>query len=1012
MKAVSWLGMVFCLLMHSVWAADKPLTVAFYYGKKPPLMDLRAFDVVVVDPEQISNPTAHIRQTNIAHRLFARLSLGQLSPEHPLHAQFPAECFAGTGASRDAQTINQTCAAWPTFFLDKIVAPLWQSGWRGFLLDDLARYQRYARTAEARAAQVQGMVALVKEFKRRYPAAELMLQDGFELLPGVGNLTFALAAGSLFEGYGSGSRPYNAVLEKDRALLLEKLHQARDTYHFPVVVMDYVDPDLPDSRKLARETAQKILALGFIPWVADGDLSSIGVSSIELLPRRILVVLEAKQSESGKDQDLMETEPHRFLGILFAHLGLSYEFVDLNKQPLPDDILVGRYAGIVTWFLGGQDHAEFRPWIRRHVRAGMRVAMFGSLGFTPDDETAKVLGIKQVDATGLNELELVHADPDMTGFETDVAPSPSQLVPIRLSDEGLKQGKILVRLRDKARKNTIFDGAALTAWGGFVWTPYEIIEIRMNDQTNWVINPLKFLRATLQLPDVPVPDVTSEGGRRSLLIHIDGDGFPSKAEIKSPWPDMKEAYGADIILRSFLEHYKFPTAMSIIESETSPMGRFPAISTRLEDIARKMMRLPFIEGASHSYTHPLVWGKEVEKDLRKKYGKHDPRRHDARPEDIDDEEGTHSITIEGYEFGMNREIKGSIDYINSRLMPPGKRVKVMLWTGDCMPPFEALEATYQYGFFNMNGGDTLITERNNSWTMIASQSLRKGGVLQIHAPHQNENVYTNDWEGPFYGFERVVQTFKLTDTEYRFKPVNIYYHTYAGTKAGSIYGLKTAYDWAASRPLTHIYPSEYIQKVLDFEQTTLSRDVLSGDLWVRTGDHLRTLRQSGNLPFSKWAGSTGVVGVTQYAAAKGQPEFDVTYLTLGAGEVLLPAQPENAKYPYLAEANGTAGDFSRHVTANGSETRFSLSFAAHNNEVIFTLAQAAGCKVLVDGYPLTPVAASKWSIYSPNHRAEDQRANTMTPIPSNVGYQHYEPKKSSKPDYLPTKYQVQVQCRG
>ncbi len=79
--------------------------------------------------------------------------------------------------------------------------------------------------------------------------------------------------------------------------------------------------------------------------------------------------------------------------------------------------------------------------------------------------------------------------------------------------------------------------------------------------------------------------------------------------------------------------------------------------------------------------------------------------------------------------------------------------------------------------------------------------------------------------------------------------------------------------------------------------------------------------------------------------------------------------------------------------------------------MIFTLAQAAGCKVWVDGHPVAPVA-SKWSIYSPNHRAEDQRANTMTPIVSNLGYLHFEPKKSSTPDYLPTQYQVQVQCRG
>ena len=31
----------------------------------------------------------------------------------------------------------------------------------------------------------------------------------------------------------------------------------------------------------------------------------------------------------------------------------------------------------------------------------------------------------------------------------------------------------------------------------------------------------------LRLPDMPVPDVTTESGRRMLLVHMDGDGFVS-----------------------------------------------------------------------------------------------------------------------------------------------------------------------------------------------------------------------------------------------------------------------------------------------------------------------------------------------------------------------------------------------------------------------------------------------------------------------------------------------------
>ncbi len=1004
-----WLGLLWWCFSTLLWAADASPTVAFYLGQNPPLMDLRAFDIVVVDPANVDNPTTHIKQQGLRHQLFARLDLGEVSPKHPYQSTLPSECFLDAEAGRTRRVIDQSCAEWTGFFLDKVVAPLWQRGWRGFYLDNLARYVQKLPDADDREKQRQGLVAVIRGFKKRYPDAQLMLHRGFDLLPDVSGLTMAVVAESLFEGR-VGAQPYVEISATLRTALLSQLQQVRDTYHLPVVVVDFVDPYSPNARQRARDIAHKIMELGFTPWVADADLASIGISRIEMIPRRILVVLEAKQSENNKPQDLMETEPHRFLGIMFAQLGLSYEFVDLNNNgKLPEDVLVGRYAGVVTWFLGGQDHPEFGPWMRRHVQAGMRFAMFGSMGFTPDEETAQALGVRPVEVGSLGKLEIIQRDSSIMDFEVKAVASPSQLVPLMLTDEGVKQGKILIRLRDQ-QHGTLFDGAALTAWGGFVWTPYEIIELRMNDQTNWVVNPLKFLRATLKLsPDIPVPDATTEGGRRSLLIHIDGDGFPSKLEMRSPWPDIEVAYGADIILRSFLEHYKLPTAMSIIESETSPLGRFPDISARLEGIARKMMYLPFIEGASHSYTHPLVWNAEVQKDIkRKQNGENDSRLHDARPEDFD-EENTHSISIEGYEFGLTREIKESIDYINKRLMPPGKKVKVMLWTGDCMPPFEALDETYKQGFFNMNGGDTLITERNNSWTMIASQSLRKKGALQIHAPHQNENVYTNDWEGPFYGFERVVQTFKLTDTKIRFKPVNIYYHTYAGTKAGSIYGLKAAYDWVVSRPLTHLYPSEYIQKVLDFEQTTVSRDLSSGDLVVRTGDHLRTLRVAGNQPFAKWSGSPGVVGVTQYAAATGEPEFEVTYLMLASGETRLLAKADGQTWPYLAEANGTAGNLVRTMNDKQRELRFSLDFAANDHKVVFTLAQAKGCQVRVDGRPLSPVSSER-SIYAAHHRQEDRKANTMTPILRQTEYLQFEPKKNGQPDYLPTRYQVQVLC--
>jgi hypothetical protein len=54
-----------------------------------------------------------------------------------------------------------------------------------------------------------------------------------------------------------------------------------------VISIDYVPPA---DRALARETAQRIKALGFIPWVTNPALDMMGVGAVELLPRQVLAI--------------------------------------------------------------------------------------------------------------------------------------------------------------------------------------------------------------------------------------------------------------------------------------------------------------------------------------------------------------------------------------------------------------------------------------------------------------------------------------------------------------------------------------------------------------------------------------------------------------------------------------------------------------------------------------------------------------------------------------------------
>ena len=709
-------------------AGNKP-TVAFYYGVNPPLMDLQAFDVAVVEPDFVKDPKQHERAAkNGEHTLFAYVSLGEVQPSRTYYNKLPKDCLVGSNAAWGSRVINQTCPSWSAFFLDTIIEPLWEKGWRGFFVDTLDSYQIFAKEDVTRLPQTQAMVGILRELKRRHPEAKLMLNRGFELMPDIANITYAVVAESLYQGYDAGKQLYRPVPENDRAWLLPKMTEVRDTYHLPVIFIDYVDPTLPNARKLARETAQQIRAQGFIPWVADGNLFSIGVGNIELIPRNVMVIVDTKLTGSPLGLDLKLTSAQRFIGAPLNYLGLRYEFVDLgdDKTKLPTDIMTGRYAGIVMWLLSGQNHPELGLWLKARINEGIRVAMFNSFGFFPDNEVAESLGLQRVNTNDVRKLAIASKD-KMMGYEVEPVPSRLQLVPFRLSPEGLKQGRSLLQLIDE--HGNLYDAAALTAWGGYVLAPYDIADLRFTEQTRWVLNPLSFLSAALNLPDIPVPDVTTEGGRRMLMVHIDGDGFASRAEIAG------NPFAASVMRSEFLMRYKLPTTVSVIEGEISATGPHKDISPALESIAKDIFALPYVEGASHSYTHSLRWGAELIH---------------ANHEDMEkNPENSHSLDIPGYTFNLEREVKGSMDYINTKLMPPGKQSKVFLWTGDCSPPSQAIAEAYKHGYLNMNGGETLITRGNQSLTMVFSQGIRKNGQYQIYAPNQNENVYTNNWTGPF-----------------------------------------------------------------------------------------------------------------------------------------------------------------------------------------------------------------------------------------------------------------------
>jgi hypothetical protein len=246
-------------------------TIALYYGQTPPVAALSAFDAVVIEPDSGFDPLAHPARNT---RWFAYVSVGEVTPQRAWFARLPKAWITGNNDAWKSRVVDQSADGWPAFFVDNVIAPLWAKGYRGFFLDTLDSYQLVAKTDTERARQQEGLVSVIRAIKARYPAAELIFNRGFELLPQVHELAYVVAFESLYRGWNQAEGRYVEVSPADRAWLLNQTKIVHEKYGLPVLAIDYC---APVDQECAQETVAKIRADGVIPFVTDGALSGVGV---------------------------------------------------------------------------------------------------------------------------------------------------------------------------------------------------------------------------------------------------------------------------------------------------------------------------------------------------------------------------------------------------------------------------------------------------------------------------------------------------------------------------------------------------------------------------------------------------------------------------------------------------------------------------------------------------------------------------------------------------------------
>ncbi len=890
------LPLLLALCLPVAQASPARPATAFFYGAQAPLDELNAFDWVVLEPDHFAKAP-----NRAGTDWFAYVSVGEVEARRDYAHRLPASWLPTSNPAWGGKVIDQSQPEWPAFFVDQIVAPLWGRGWRHFFLDTLDSWQLLATTPAEREAQQAGLLRALRLLKQRYPTAQLLFNRGFELLPQARELAAGVAFESLHARWNPQARRYEAVPQADRDWLLAQVRPLLGEGGLPVIALDYLPAE---QRGEARTLAEKIRADGLIPWIATPEFDTLGVGEIEVMPRKVMVLYDGRQFPN-----LTVSDHVRYLAMPLNYLGLVPEYVDI-RQPVPAQRLAGRYAGVVAWLNSddADEGGQVRTLVKRARSESVPVVFLSRFGST-DRAWLAQLDLKLTLEQPEGQVHIVHQHPQV-GFEQKPYPRASTFLAVEAS----KGTPWLSLNSDQLRA----DAVAITPWGGYALEPFVVEHAPGNEEdTHWVIQPLEFLRTALQLPAMPVPDVTTENGRRLWLTHIDGDGFPSLAEV----PGSPTA--AEVMRRDFIERYRVPHTVSVIEAEVSPNGLWAGMAPALQQTARAIFALPHVEIASHTYTHPFYWQAltgQVKRD-NTLYGL--------------------NLKVADYTFSAEREIAGSARYIDTQLAPAGKRTQVLLWTGDCDPDGDTVAETYKAGLRNMNAGETRISRSKPSWTHIAPLGLMKKGYFQTYAPNQNENIYTNDWTGPYWGFRRVIETFEMTDRPLRFKPINLYYHTYSASRKASIEALHEVYRWILKQETLPLFASAYIDRVAGFNQAAVARTPTG---WRLRGlGALRTMRVPAAL----------LPDLTQSAQVAGWRDLSQgRYLHLAAdrADVALATRPDTTT-PRLVDANAMINQWQ--VGVQGGE------FALEGGVPLeFTLQHPSACTLSQGGQQLKPAPVS------------------------------------------------------
>jgi hypothetical protein len=646
----------------------------------------------------------------------------------------------------------------------------------------------------------------------------------------------------------------------------------------------------------------------------------------ELIRREILALYDSRE-ESRPDQ----TRIHRLAEMPLNHLGFVLSYWDVNAA-LPSAERAADIRGVITWFRR-PPRGEFYAWGRARLASGARMVVLGDNGLSaghaslPDaNRMFAAIGFgltgAMVDIT--YDTRILHRD-TLIGFERALDPVLPAF-PI-VGALGSDVASHLVLEHHEGELALASSVVLTSSHGGYAAGGYAVYEEPGSGRTKWIIDPFAFFQNAFGAERMPIPDVTTLSGRRIWFSHIDGDGWNNISYIE----DYREkpSIAAAVVLRELIAPYPdLPVAVGVIGADVDERYGAPEAARQA---AQELYAQPQVEVASHTYSHPYQWSffenydRKLEERLiapeesewktllaermrrvarwlfpgfahkgaeaDSKVGDDDPPR--AYPD---------------FPFDFDQEIRSSV-IAAEELAPEGKQATLYLWSGDAEPFEAAIAATRRLGVRNLNGGDSRFDPEFPSISYLSAISRVAGAERQVYAGNANDYIYITDGNGREHGFLNLEQTIRRTENPRRLKPVNVYYHMYAGERPAQLAAVRYHLDAARHASVTPIAASHYAAIADGFFSTEIT--ALTSERWaVRNRGALQTLRFDDAVALAVDFGrSVGVIGQRRKGSslyvALDEALDEVIVALRSAADDVMPG------VPYLVEGRWTFRDVRR-----------------------------------------------------------------------------------------------------